>query len=83
MVRSTFPTAAAAAALMTAMAVVVWFAPTALARNDDLFHYGRDTFEDDQGRRNFGQPDWSDVTCDDLETCVRSYVRLLIRSFVR
>lgn len=38
-------------------------------RNDDLFNYGSDT-QTEGGRESFGQPDWMDVTCSDIEECV-------------
>jgi hypothetical protein len=41
------------------------------ANNVDLFNYGyRD--EDIAGGTSFGQEDWGSVTCDDLDSCVRT-----------
>lgn len=40
-----------------------------VANNDDLFNYGMDTFDDDEGE-SFGQPEWDEVSCDDLDECV-------------
>ena len=43
------------------------------ARNDDLFNYGFDTFDDEEGE-SFGQPEWDEVTCSDLDECVSGSV---------
>ena len=41
------------------------------ANNHDLFNYG---FSDNDidGGTDFGQQNWGEVSCDDLETCVCS-----------
>lgn len=43
---------------------------SASGSNDDLFNYGNDNIVED-GDRSYGQPDWGDVTCSDIEDCVR------------
>jgi hypothetical protein len=37
--------------------------------NTDLFNFGYTTFDD--GRTNYGQPNWGAITCEDPQTCVR------------
>jgi hypothetical protein len=52
-------------AVKSVVAVVALLATAIVARNDDLFNYGMDTIDN-----NFGQPEWGDVTCSDLDECV-------------
>lgn len=47
---------------------------SAEGRNDDVFNYGdSNTVEvgpDNNGVRSFGQSNWQDVTCSDINSCV-------------
>mgnify|MGYP003471183696 CR=1 FL=1 len=44
-------------------------------RNDDLFNYGPN-YVDEDGANSFGQPDWEDVSCDNINTCVRVFASM-------
>jgi hypothetical protein len=49
--------------------LVAVFVKSVVGRDDDIFNYGSQTVTRD-GRMSFGQPEWKDVTCSTIDTCV-------------
>jgi len=56
------------------------FAVESSANNSDVFNYGMETLREDDRPRSYGQDQWDEVTCDDLDECV-SLLRWPTHSF--
>lgn len=53
--------------------VVLAAIPVAVWAQEDLFHYGMENREWEEGT-DYGMRNWDQVECDDIDDCVRLFV---------